>query len=114
MQTTPKSLQQFVALVGGFLAGVAAIVLSGLGKGWFGHHPAAIAESRMAALSFWLMMLFLLALVFRRCWNALAGDFAWLAALTLRKSLTAVLLISVFLGLIQAAIPPAWDRMGMP
>jgi len=79
-----------------------------------------IAAARLDVISFFCLLVLILAWVFKKCWNALAADVTWIPALTYKSSLGAITVAALFCGLILTMIsgarelmtPGAWDKVG--
>jgi hypothetical protein len=79
-----------------------------------------VVSARLQVISFFIFLSLLLAFVFQRCWNLLAKDFSRMPALSYRHSVAAIVVASLFCGLILTMIsgarelmtPGAWDKIG--
>jgi|GEM_PF-625818 len=80
-----------------------------------------IAKVRLEVISFFFLLMLIMAAVFRLCWNALARDFTKLPRMTYKTACASMLVGSVFTGLILTMIsgarelmtPGAWERIGV-
>jgi hypothetical protein len=79
-----------------------------------------IVAARLEVISFFLLVALVLAFVFQRCWNVLAGEFSGMPVLNYRKSLAIIFVASLVCGLILTMIsgarelmtPGAWNKVG--
>lgn len=79
-----------------------------------------VARARLDAISFFLFVYLLCALIFRRLWNLLAQDFAWMPRLSFRRSLALLVVAGLFLYFVLTMIsgarelmtPGAWAKNG--
>lgn len=80
-----------------------------------------VAKARLDAISFFIFVYLLCAVVFRWLWNLLAKDFAWMPRLTFRRSLALLVVAGLFLYFVLTMIsgarelmtPGAWAKNGI-
>lgn len=79
-----------------------------------------IAKARLDTISFFIVLLLVLALVVKGLWNYLGRDFAKLPRMTYPKALTAVtlwgllflLVLTMISGARELMTPGAWEKQG--
>jgi hypothetical protein len=80
-----------------------------------------VAQARLDAISFFLFVYLLCAVIFRWLWNLLAQDFVWMPRLTFRRALALLVVAGLFLYFVLTMIsgarelmtPGAWAKNGI-